>query len=123
MGARSGFRNRGAVVESEPLVKLRAEAALADAIGIEVSCDRGAATRGPAESPRRAAEMLRRIAGGREPLHLVLVGVGVEAEQFRDAAVQIAERIRIVQFLFQTQLVAFARASARRSENRPCGRA
>ena len=50
-------------------------------------------------------KLLARIGGG-QPLDLVFIRSGVESEQLRHAAVQIAERIRIIQILFQVQLVA-----------------
>ena len=48
------------------------------------------------------------VAGGGEPLDFVFVGVRLEAEQFGDAAVQIADGIRIVHLGFEFQTVALA---------------
>ena len=47
--------------------------------------------------------LIAAIAAHRQPLHLVLVGVGGEAQQFRDAAVDIAQRIREILLLLQRQ--------------------
>ena len=55
------------------------------------------------------------VAGDREPLDLVLVRVGVEAEQFGDAAVEIAEGIGRILFLLERHVRAAclpARAAA-----------
>src|SRR5579862_842124 len=48
------------------------------------------------------------IAGGGEPLNLVLVGAGVEAEQFRHRSIQAAEGVRIIPVLIAPQFVAAA---------------
>ncbi len=48
-----------------------------------------------------------RLAGGGEPLHAMLVGAALKSEQFRDAPVEFADRIRIEDFFFEHEPVSF----------------
>ena len=71
--------------------------------------------RGPAsrEAEDVEEELLEAVvAADREPLHFVLVGARLEAEQLGDAAVEIAERIGEVLLLIERHLRA-ARLPAR----------
>ena len=51
------------------------------------------------------------VARGGKPLHFVLVGAGAKAEEFGDAAVEVAERVGKVGFLLKFQ-AAIARTPA-----------
>ncbi len=104
--------NLSSVREAEALVELGTEAAAAPSLAVK----EGTVDAGPAAVSRR--EDLEKqvveavVSGSRQPLDLVLVGVRFEAQQFRYPPVQVTQRVRIVELLFERQPAA-ARAPAR----------
>src|ERR1017187_6681401 len=94
------FRNRLAVFQSEPFVESRAEAAILPALGTEEGTIGLRAGIGEIQNLKEEI-LVAIVAAYGEPLDLVLVRVGVEAQQLGDAAVDIAERIREVLLLVQ----------------------
>ena len=99
-------RDAGAVVDPERSKKLRAESAVRHPLGVENE----RSMRG--QSPAFAGMISRNRSRNRsspvdgQPLHFVLVGIGLEPEQLGDAAIQIAERIGIVNLFFLDELDA-----------------
>ena len=101
--ATCGRRSSGigcAVLQSEPLVESRAETAAVQALGAEEGAVEARSGIGKAEDLQEQIAITAVAAHG-EPLHLVLVHVGVEAQQLGDAAVEIAEGIGGILFVFE----------------------
>src|ERR1017187_10288307 len=96
---------RLAVLQSDAFIEARAEAAVAQTVGREEGTVEARAGVGKAEDfEEEVAEPL--VAGHRKPLHLVLIFVGFEAQQFGDAAVEVAERIRRVLLVLERHVRA-----------------
>ena len=119
-----GLRDRRAVFEAQALDRSSApKPPLRQPFGAEErAVDARAAVRARCRISRnRVAEAV--VAADREPLHFVLVGIGCESEQFGDAAVEIAQRIRVSNAPVPASAACPGPAIASRSGNRPRGRA
>ncbi len=104
-GAPQRRGNLVAVLQTESRIELLAEPALAQTIRVEEAAI-DARPIAPAQNLLEQRQKLLAGIGRREPLDFVFIGSRVESQQLRHAAVQIAQRIRIVEILFQVQLIS-----------------
>src|SRR5579871_5057818 len=90
-----GVGNRFAIAQAESFIEAAAEAAIFEPLGAEEGTVQAGAGIGEAENiEEQTLEAI--ITGNRHPLNLVLIAVGIETEQLGDAAVEIAERVRVI---------------------------
>src|SRR5579871_1638577 len=95
-----GVGNRFAIAQAESFIEAAAEAAIFEPLGAEEGTVQAGAGIGEAENiEEQTLEAI--ITGNRHPLNLVLIAVGIETEQLGDAAVEIAERVRVILLLIE----------------------
>src|SRR5262249_53298476 len=92
--------NRTRLRNSDPLEEATAEAAMENAVRVE---ERAIETKTIATAAQDFGEQVLEaaISGDRKPLDLVLIGVGLKAEEFGNTAVEIADGIGCVMLLVQ----------------------
>ena len=96
--------NIAAILEAETRVKLCAEPAMANPVTMEEGAiDLWPPVRLVAEDFQEKIDETVVAAGGK-PLQLVFVGVGLEADEARDAAVQVSERVGVINFALDIQM-------------------
>jgi hypothetical protein len=104
-------------MKPDALEKLRAEAAVGHALGIEIGSIEAWPYAGGTLQDFQKQVAVPVLARCREPLHFVLIRIGVETEQLRHTPIELTQRIRRVQLLVQAkQLAALgmpARATAK----------
>jgi uncharacterized protein YejL (UPF0352 family) len=91
------------VFQSQALVESAAESTLLQPLGAEKRAIQPRPGIGEVEHLLKQL-LITVVSRHREPLHLVLIQVGVEAQQFRHASIEIAQRIRIILLLLHGHL-------------------